>query len=219
MGTPDSRRIGDFKNAGYTSIRKGFKYHYRKYIISNMEPDKEIKTQESLTAKDGDIKVGLDIKAEVEEKELLRCNVVSSKIPHRGTWWYVAFTVIFVVLSSVIIYFGDWSLLFFIVAASGYSLWRGHESSQLTLTITNLGIRINNRRFGFEKVDSFYFARFGDDASVNFILSKKYLPRTSYIFLSHDDAGKARALLQNYIPEIEERDESISDFIVRKLKI
>lgn len=154
-----------------------------------------------------------------EAKVLFSCDVVSNIVPKRGIWWHVIFTVIFVFGSGIVIYFGDWALLFFLVVAAGYSLWRGHEGRRMTFTIDTEGVKINDRRFRFNNIDNFYFGQFGDNHTINFFLTKKYIPRLTYLLLEESDLEKIRKFLQDKVPETEPAGEAISDFIIRKLKI
>ncbi|MDO8507029.1 MAG: hypothetical protein Q7S53_00475 [bacterium] len=152
-------------------------------------------------------------------KVLFQTDIRSNIVPKRGIWWHVIFTLIFVVVNGVVIYFNDWALLFFIVVAAGYSLWRGHEGHQMTLVIDADGVMVNTRKFKFDAIESYYFGLFGDNVTFNFFLMKKYVPRLTYLLLDEGDADKIRKVMQEKVPETEPMDERITDFIVRKLKM
>jgi len=154
-----------------------------------------------------------------DSSSLLKIEVTDNKIPPRDTLWYVCFTVIFLGLNALFIYQRDWSLVFFIVAAAGVTLWRGHSGRDMTLEIGHDGIKVNSKSILFDQIESFHFAMIGDDATLVFLPVKKHLPRITLILMDDSKVGKIREYLGDKVPETQTRDENIIDFVIRKLKL
>lgn len=145
--------------------------------------------------------------------------MTDNKIPHRGVLWYVVFSLIFLVSSALIIYLSDWALLFFVVVFSGVTLWRGNMGTDINVGIYQEGIKINDKEFFFDQIESWHFSSIGDDYTVSFQMVKKYLPRLTFIFTDENYIDKIREGLGGRVPETEPREESIVDFLIRKLKV
>jgi hypothetical protein len=149
----------------------------------------------------------------------INLKVIDNKIPPRGFLWYAIFTVIFIVATGLIIYFVDWALLFFVVVFGGVTLWRGNKGTEISLEIGSESIKINDKVFAFDTIESFYFSRIGDDFTVTFQMVKKYLPRLTFIFSDSIYVDQIRKRLGDKVPETEQREENMLDFIIRKLKL
>jgi len=147
------------------------------------------------------------------------CEATDNIIPHRNVVWYVFFTITFMIASTLVIFFADWPLLFVVIVAAGVILWRGHEGTKMKIEVTNEGILVNNKKFLFDNMNSFYISRIGEDMTINIILMKKYLPKLTYIFFQKEDAEKVKTIMEKKVPTMEQRKESYVDLIIRKLKI
>lgn len=145
--------------------------------------------------------------------------MTDNKIPHRGVIWYVFFVLTFLASSALIVYLSDWALLFFVVVFAGVTLWRGNMGTNIKFAINQEGIRVNEKMFLFNQVESWYFSTIGDDFTITLQMVKKYLPRLTYIFDDEKYLEQLRKALGDRIPETEPREESILDFVIRKLKI
>jgi len=156
---------------------------------------------------------------DLETQVLFSCPIVSNVIPKRGIWWHIIFSLIFISLSSLLIYLREWAFLFFLVITAGYSLWRGHDGKEMTLQVDGQGVKINQRRLLYQNIDNYFFGTFGQHKIINFVLTKKYLPKASFLFVNNEDAEQLRKYLQDRVPEAEEAEEGWVDFIARKLKI
>ncbi|RJO62273.1 hypothetical protein C4544_00280 [candidate division WS5 bacterium] len=163
--------------------------------------------------------------AEMPEKEAknssssFRIKVTDNKIPNRGFLWYIFFSLVFLASSAIIIYIGDWPLLFFVIVFAGVTLWRGHAGKEMDFEIDQNEVSIDEKKFPFEQIESWYFSRVGDDVTINFQLVKKYLPRLSFILNESKDLKQTRKALGSRVPEIEPKEEGFIDFFIRKLKI
>jgi|GEM_PF-1478292 len=146
--------------------------------------------------------------------------VTDNKIPHRGTPWYVAATILFISVSGFAIYQQDWSLLFFMVVFSGVILWRGHRGVVISLEINEGGVRINKKQISFNEIETFYFSKLGDDITVTFKMVKKYYPQMAFILASGNDAHsiKQRLVAAN-IHQSDPREEGYIDLVIRKIKL
>lgn len=163
--------------------------------------------------------VGISEKQAKNYSSSFSIKVTDNKIPNRGFLWYVLFSLIFLASSAIIIYMGDWPLLFFVIVFAGVTLWRGHAGREMDFEIDQNGVRIDEKKFLFEQIESWYFSRVGDDVTVNFQLVKKYLPRLSFILTESMYLEQTRKSLESRVPEIEPKEEGFIDFFIRKLKI
>jgi len=147
------------------------------------------------------------------------CTVTDNIIPHRGVLWYIFFTFVFMGSSALIIFYTDWALLFVIIVVAGVLLWRGHQGTKMSLEITEKGIKVNNKKFSFDDINSFYISKIGDNATINIILIKKYLPKLTYIFFNDEDMLQIKKRIEEHVPTMGKRDESYIDLIIRRLKL
>lgn len=152
------------------------------------------------------------------QKPTLSIEVMDHKIPERGHFWYVAFALISLGIISVNIYFQDWTLLFFVTVFTIFTFWRGAHSAKMVLEISDEGVKINERHFLYEQIDSWCFSRIGNNPAITIQLVKKYLPNLTFIFMDSKYLGQVRDRLGRHVPETGPREENIVDLILRKLK-
>ncbi len=145
--------------------------------------------------------------------------MIDNRVPKRGVLWYIIFSVIFLAFSAFLIYIRDWVLLSFSMIFSVATLWRHNIGKEINITIDSESIVINNRKFFFYQIESWYFSMIGDDFTITFQLVKKYLPRLTYLFNDPKYIDQLRKNLGNKIPEMVPKEESYVDLIIRKLKI
>lgn len=149
----------------------------------------------------------------------LETAVTDNKVPHRGILWYILFVLVFIIMSSLTIYFTERAVLFVLVVSTVAILWHGHNINKMKLEINDTGIVVNGRIFLFVQIDRYYFSEIGDDITLNIVLAKKRFPILTYILLDSNDFEKIREKLANQIPETEPREESFTDLFIRKLKL
>lgn len=151
--------------------------------------------------------------------DLFKCEVTDNQVPHRGTLWYILFSLTFMIISVVVVFLADWVVLFFVVAFTGVTLWRGHQGKIIDMAVKENGLLISGKQFLFKEMAAYYLSESGDSETIVFIPNKKYRPRLSFIFLEDESAEKVRSLLNGNVPEMEPRNEGYTDFLIRKLKL
>ncbi len=149
----------------------------------------------------------------------VKIQVTDNKIPARGLLWYIIFTIVFLGSAGLIIYLRDWALLFFVIVFSGVTLWRGNKGAVMDLEVGSDGVKVNNKTFLLDEIESFYFSRIGEDFTITFQMMKKYLPRLTFIFIDYKYLEQIRQRINDKVPEREPREESYVDLLIRKLKL
>ncbi len=150
----------------------------------------------------------------------LSLKVIDNNISKRGFLWYLLFSIVFISVSAVSIYYGQWVVLFVTAVFALAILWHGQKNHSMTFEITQRSILINRREFLFQTISEYYFSMSGAEGAVNIVLRKKALPVLTYILPGGEkDLVLIREGLGDKIPETEPRQESITDILVRVLKL
>ena len=159
-----------------------------------------------------------------EEEKVKESVLVGWKAPEYETYdrtiaYYVVLSVLFLAVIGYAIYTRDWFVIGIFVILAGFLLWyQQKKPAEKTYRITQLGIYENNKFYQYNEIFSYWFLIDGKYKTLNVIFAKKYLPQLT-ILLKEMDPVKVRSVLSKYIPEENNRTETMLDRLVRLFRL
>ena len=133
--------------------------------------------------------------------------------------WYASIIAASLGVIGYSIYTQDWFVIPFVVVVDVFLyLYSKKEPKIMAYRITQLGIYVDDHFYPYSEIHSFWLSLQQKEKKLNIIFLKKYLPQLS-IILDGIDPLQIKTTLGKYIPEQENRSESIVDTIARLLKL
>jgi hypothetical protein len=141
-------------------------------------------------------------------------------VTYNRTWqWYLIAGILFFIVFAYSIYKLDWFIAILTVfTGTALFLATKRQSKEVEYKITQLGFYVDNVMYPFNELHSFWMLLNSNQRVLNIIFRKKYLPALPVLFYDVDPV-KLRTVLTKYLPEQEERIESLSEKLIRILKI
>lgn len=133
--------------------------------------------------------------------------------------FYLLTAVIFLLVLAYSIYSRDWFMVGIVMLIAIFFYWYPSiKPKKASYKITQLGFYVNDRIYPYAELHSFWLLINQNDNKLNLIFNKKYLPQLSLLLLDVDPVT-VRTVLSHYIPEQENRTESVADHLLRLLKL
>lgn len=160
----------------------------------------------------------------VEEASLTESTLLEWKSPEfivysRGKRWYILAAIILFAVFAYSTFVRDWFIAFMTVFLGvALILNTRRKAKEVSYRITQLGIYVNDNLHPFSEIHSFWLTLTADQRIVNIVFRKKYLPALPILFFGIDPVTLKNTLLR-YIPELEDRTETIAEKLTRILKI
>ncbi|MBU1152181.1 hypothetical protein KJ632_05150 [Patescibacteria group bacterium] len=142
-------------------------------------------------------------------------------IPHqRGVIWKICAALVVLGGISLSLYYGVWTLAMLIgVASVVYFLYQLEEPRQIDVKISDIGIKVGNRKYSFARIKAFWLHYEPPYTSTLNIRVQGDFLRDISIFMPIDDPALIRSFLIKKVPELEGQKESLTDILLRLLKI
>ena len=137
-----------------------------------------------------------------------------------GLNWYLFASLIIIGLIGFFIWRQDWFSVGITIIVSAVLFWYVHSSNpeQVSYKVTALGIYLNERFYPYSEIHSFWFVYNQSVKKLNVVFVKKYLPALQ-LDVTNVDPVILKTILLRRIPEQEKRDESMTDKLVRMLRL
>lgn len=142
-------------------------------------------------------------------------------MPHqRGFIWKLGAAITVVGGIALSLYYGVWTLALLIgVVSVVYFLYQLEEPRQVDVKISDIGIKVGRRQYSFSKIKGFWLQYNPPySSSLNIRVEGDFL-RDISIFMPLDDPAQIRSFLIKKVPELEGQEESLTDIILKILKI
>lgn len=155
----------------------------------------------------------------VKEETILKWQALEYKDYQRNWKWFLLVGFVLLAISAYSVYTKDWFTIVIIFILIGFLNWYIKQKPQLKdYKITQLGIYVGERFYPYNEIHSFWLTLKPELFQANILFNKKYLPQLS-ILLNDIDPLAVKVALGKFIPEQEDRDESIIDFLMRVFKL
>ncbi len=142
-------------------------------------------------------------------------------IKHEKTkMWYII-ALIIAILSVIYSFFtGNWSMGLVIITFAIIYIYiqEYHPPKNIEIKITDLGIHIGSMFIQYQQIKAFWIIYKEHHKSLNLLVTGKTYPEIK-IQLNQQSPVEVRNYLLTQIPEIEGKDETFSDVLVRLLKL
>jgi hypothetical protein len=154
-----------------------------------------------------------------KESALLHWQAPEFNVHSRNWIYYLITAIAFLAVVAYSIYFRDWFIIVIAVVLAGFFYWYPTLKPRIAnYKISQLGFYVNDRIYQYSEIHSFWILVNQKENKLNIIFNKKYLPQLS-ILLDKIDPLTAKTILGKYIPEQENRTESLVDKLMRLLKL
>jgi hypothetical protein len=134
-------------------------------------------------------------------------------------WFFIAgFSVIALMISSLLV--GNWTLALALIALSVVYVWQHFFTPKhVKIIISGTGIKVGDKEYPYQNIDSFWIIYKPPHVKTLNLRSKsRFLPDIS-IQLNDQDPSEVREYLCSQIPELEGKEESFTDIIIRLCKL
>lgn len=141
------------------------------------------------------------------------------KHPKGRTWFIVAGIILFLLIAYGIKTGSFSTVLVFIVLAAVYMLAHTHEPRHLPIIISQMGIKIGSQCYPYAKIKAFWIHYHPPFVkTVNIRTIDKFF-KEEIIQLDGQDPVQVRVYLARQIPEWEGKEESLTEVLIRILRI
>lgn len=155
----------------------------------------------------------------VKETVLLGWKALEYETYERTIAYYIALGVLFLALMGYAVYTKDWYVIGIFIILAAFLIWYQRKTPQeKTYRITQLGVYEDNKFYQYNEIFSYWFLIDGKYKTLNIIFAKKYLPQLT-VLLSGTDPVKIRSVLSKYVPEENNRTETMLDRLVRLFRL
>lgn len=161
-----------------------------------------------------------NLNAQAGERVILSWDGQNFDRDPKGLWWYLAASGFILLLTGFFIWRQDWFPIIVVVVVSAVLFWylRVSVPEKIQYRITAIGIYLNDRLYPFSEIHSFWIV-YNQSVKVLYIaFVRKYLPAL-LVDVRSVDPVILRSVLSRRIPEQEKRGESLTDRLVRILKL
>lgn len=138
----------------------------------------------------------------------------------RGKIWNISMIILVLILFAGGIFYDAWTFsLLIVVFAIVYYIVHKTESKELTISLSEVGIRISNTFFSYQKILGFSIVYNPPMTKKLIIFIKNDLIGERRLELPEEQIFQIQEFLKGKIPEIENKGFSVSDFLNKFLKL
>ncbi|MBU6447596.1 hypothetical protein KGQ24_02010 [Patescibacteria group bacterium] len=136
----------------------------------------------------------------------------------KGSGWYLTFFIVSVMLIGYMFFQRDWfgGISLLVILAIAY-LFSRQVPRDITVEITDRGIKINTTSFPYQTLRRFWIVDHSKASQLH-VETTAYLNRFLVILLNGEDPAQIAAILRNYLPETRPNQETVAQRIARTLK-
>jgi len=159
--------------------------------------------------------------AEVAQKEsdILAWEASEFRSYEHNWKWYVAILVASLGVIGYSVYSKDWFMIAVVVLVNVFLFFFAKKQPKtIQYRITQLGLYAGDHFYSYNEIHSFWLSLKDREKRLNLIFMKKYLPQLT-ILLDNVDSLQIKTVLGKYIPEQENRSDSLIDLLARILKL
>jgi hypothetical protein len=140
--------------------------------------------------------------------------------PYEHGWkWYLALVVASLAVIGFSIYTKDWFVIAIALILDIFIiLYTRKKPENMEYRITQLGIYAGEHFYPYGGIHSFWLSLHDRERKLNIIFMKKYLPQLT-ILIDNADPLQVKTIMGKYIPEQENRTDSLIDILSRLLKL
>jgi len=133
--------------------------------------------------------------------------------------WYVSLLIVGVILLAYAIWQKDiLTFITFLALIFAAYVFAHRKPKQVKVNLTGKGIGLNSEEYPYNSLKSFWIIYNPPEVKTLHIETTQYLNKELVIQLQEVDPNDVRALLERYLPENFEKEESYTDKLMRKLK-
>lgn len=133
--------------------------------------------------------------------------------------WYLLVIFITLIVIAYSVYSRDWFIIGVAVILNIFIFWYIRKKpDEINYRITQLGIYNGERFYPYSEIHSYWISYNKEGSKLNIVFTKKYLPLFSF-HLKDVDPLIIKSVLSKHIPEQENRNESLMEWLSRILKI
>jgi len=159
-------------------------------------------------------------KTESQEETVLRWTAPEFIQHAKGKVWFGVAGVIIVLLVLYAIRTSSWTMaVAFIVLAGVYYLSHHREPGTVEIKITTIGIRVGRKRIPFNQIKAFWIIYHPPGIKVLKLLTTDTFMAEVTIQLDGQAPGPVREYLLDQIPEYEGKGESLTEILIRLLRL
>ena len=160
-----------------------------------------------------------EVNSAQKESDLLTWQANEFKFYEHNWKWYLLVAIASLAVIGYSIYMRDWFIIGIVVVVLVFIFINERKKpSVVDYRITQLGLYCGDHLYPYSEIHSFWLSLHDKEKKLNIIFSKKYLPQLS-IILEGIDPLQIRTTLGKYLPEQENRTDSIIDVLSRLLKL
>lgn len=141
------------------------------------------------------------------------------KHPKGQLWLFMAGSLI-IFLVWYAIYTGSWTMaVAFIVLAGVYYLSHHSDPKQIMVKLTSFGIQVGNQKIPYNQIKAFWLVYKPPNVkTLKLLLTDRFMSDVT-IQLDGQTPGEVRSVLLRHVPELEGKEESFVDMIIRTTKL
>lgn len=159
-----------------------------------------------------------------DNKNLYEDAVISWEAPeyvqHEKGWkWFVFAGLAVLALIAYAVSTSNWTLVVALVVLAAVYVWQHfYKPDHVKIIISEAGVKIGSREYPFHDIKSFWIYYNDQVKSLNLRSNSKFLPDVS-IELGDQHPTELREFLCKHIREIEGKKETVSEALIRLLKL
>ena len=154
-----------------------------------------------------------------KESDLLSWDASEYRTYERDWKWYAIVAAVSLGIIGYSIYTKDWFIIALVIVVDVFLfLYSKKQPRMFHYRVTQLGLYVGEHFYPYSEIHSFWLSLREKERKLNVIFMKKYLPQLT-ILIDDIDALQVKTILGKYIPEQENRSETIVDFFLRILKL
>lgn len=142
-------------------------------------------------------------------------------IQHEKGWkWFLAAGMAIILFSVWSVLAGNWTLVIALVVLASVYYWQHFSKPEhVKVIISRAGIKVKNKEFPFQNIESFWIIyRPPHVKTLNIRSNSKFLPDVT-IQLGNQDPGELREYLASQIRELEGKEETFIESLIRIFKL
>lgn len=154
-------------------------------------------------------------------KKVILSWIAPEYIQHEKNWqWFLVAAIAVIAFIIYAIYTENWTLALALIAISGVYYWsHSHVPRDVEVIISRSGIKVGTREYPYQNIKAFWVIyKQGKVKTLNLRINSIITPDV-IIQLGNQDPGVLREYLASQIREIEGKEETAAEALIRFLKI
>ena len=139
---------------------------------------------------------------------------------HKSPRWYLTAVIIVIITAIAALLTDNWTMALATITFAGVYQYihKHHPPKIITITLTNMGIRIGKKFIPYSHIQAFWIIYHEGMKTLNLKVIKSFYSDT-IIHFNGQDPVEVRRILVSQIPEWEGKNERLSDVILRLLRL